>query len=220
MSKKPKVFLFDMDHTLIDNDCDVSWKKFIVKHNLGPADSLETADYFFEEYKKGTLDFNAFMQFQLAEFRGRSEVEMMQWAEQHFQEYVKAKIYPEALTRVSELIDRGEMVAILTSTNRVIAAPVARFFGVRHLLATDLDMEAGTRYTGFVRGVYNGGQGKVVVADRYCKVFRWTLADAAYYGDGYLDRFILDEAGFPVAVNPSPELRKIAVERDWPIINW
>ncbi|MDD4317242.1 MAG: hypothetical protein PHV75_01855, partial [Victivallaceae bacterium] len=59
-----------------------------------------------------------------------------------------------------------------------------------------------------------------VVGDRYCKVFRWTLADAAYYGDGYLDRFILDEAGFPVAVNPSPELRKIAVERDWPIINW
>ncbi len=34
MAKEPKIYLFDMDHTLIDNDCDVSWKQFVVRHNL------------------------------------------------------------------------------------------------------------------------------------------------------------------------------------------
>lgn len=219
MAKKPKVFLFDMDHTLIDNDCDVSWKHFIVKHNIGPADSLEKADYFYGEYKKGTLDFNAFMQFQLAEFRQQSEVEMMKLADWHFEEYVKNKIYPEAAAMVANLLKDGERVAILTATNRVLAAPLARFLGIKHLLATDLETVDG-RYSGFAQGVFNVGKGKITLAERYCQVFGLTLAETAYYGDGYLDRYILDAVGFPTAVNPASELKVIAKDKKWPILNW
>lgn len=219
MAKKPKVFLFDMDHTLIDNDCDVSWKHFVVKHNIGPANSLEKADYFYGEYKKGTLDLNAFMQFQLAEFRQQSEFEMMKLADWHFEEYVKDKIYPEAATIVANLLKAGEKVAILTATNRVLAAPLACHLGIKHLLATDLEVAEG-HYTGFARGVFNVGKGKITLAERYCKVFALTLAEAAYYGDGYLDRYILGAVGFPVVVNPAPELRTIAESKKWPIKNW
>lgn len=219
MAKKPKVFLFDMDHTLIDNDCDVSWKHFIVKHNIGPANSLERADYFYGEYKKGTLDLNAFMEFQLAEFRQQSEVEMAKLADWHFKEYVQDKIYPDAAVTVKKRLKAGERVAILTSTNRVLAAPLACYLGINHLLATDLETIDGC-YTGFAQGVFNVGKGKITLAERYCKVFGLTLADAAYYGDGYLDRYILDAVGFPIAVNPAPELKTIAKDKKWPILKW
>ena len=34
MEKGASVFFFDMDHTLINADCDVTWKYFVVRHGL------------------------------------------------------------------------------------------------------------------------------------------------------------------------------------------
>ena len=44
-----KLHIFDMDHTLINNDCDVSWKQFAVKHQYADASALQEADDFFED---------------------------------------------------------------------------------------------------------------------------------------------------------------------------
>ena len=38
--------IFDMDHTLIEADCDVTWKQFLVSEGLAPASALAEADRF------------------------------------------------------------------------------------------------------------------------------------------------------------------------------
>ena len=43
-----RLHIFDMDGTLIDNDCDVSWKLFLVRSGIAPRDDLELADRFYE----------------------------------------------------------------------------------------------------------------------------------------------------------------------------
>ena len=40
MKGSPEFYFFDMDHTLIDNDCDVSWKDFMVAEKLAPPEAL------------------------------------------------------------------------------------------------------------------------------------------------------------------------------------
>jgi HAD superfamily hydrolase (TIGR01490 family) len=220
MTKEPKIYLFDMDHTLIDNDCDVSWKQFVVRHSIGPADSLEKADYYYREYCAGTLDFNEFIKFQLAEFKGSTEVEMASLADWHFNEYVKDRIYPDAVKLVKSLLAKNKIVAILSSTNRVLAAPVARALGIRYILTPDLEMVRGNWYTGYLRGSYPVGPGKVETARRFCSVFNVSLAETAYYGDAVLDQFILGESGFPTVVNPHPELAEIARKNKWPELIW
>ena len=67
-----KVYFFDMDHTLIDNDCDVSWKEFTVAHGLAPRSHLEEAERFFDDYNRGCLDTAKFIRFQLSEFVGKT----------------------------------------------------------------------------------------------------------------------------------------------------
>ena len=38
------LYVWDMDHTIIDNDCDVSWKKFLVEKKIAPESDFEEAD--------------------------------------------------------------------------------------------------------------------------------------------------------------------------------
>ena len=71
-----KVYIFDMDSTLIHADCDVTWKSFAVRHKLAPESAIAQADAFYEDYKNGCLDPVAFMRFQLAEFTGNTPEEM------------------------------------------------------------------------------------------------------------------------------------------------
>ena len=46
-----KLYILDMDGTLIDHDCDVSWKEFLVAEGIAPRSDLELAEKFFAERK-------------------------------------------------------------------------------------------------------------------------------------------------------------------------
>ena len=60
----------------------------------------------------------------------------------------------------------------------------------------------------------------LALAEQWAARHGVTLADFAYYGDSVNDVQILEAVGFPNTVNPSGELRRIAEERNWPILNW
>lgn len=217
--KTPAVYFFDMDHTLINNDCDVSWKQFAVRHNLAPESDLAEADRYFDDYNAGTLDVEEFYLFQFREFIGKTPEEMRPLAELHFEEYVRPHIYPEARKLVGSLLDAGFPVAILTSTNSVVAQPLAECLGIREVLGTTLELADG-RYTGRITGTYGAQEGKVEIAAAWAAGHGFALADFAYYGDSVNDVNILNAVGFPFAVNPAPELLKLAREKVWPVLGW
>jgi phosphoserine phosphatase len=59
--------IFDLDNTLIAGDSDHSWGVFLVEKQLVDADAYRLAnDRFYAEYKNGTLDIRAYLQFSLA----------------------------------------------------------------------------------------------------------------------------------------------------------
>ncbi|MDR0932143.1 MAG: haloacid dehalogenase-like hydrolase, partial [Victivallales bacterium] len=105
--KIPEVYFFDMDNTLIDNDCDVSWKLFAVKHHLAPESDLVEAKRFFDDYNAGTLNAEEFYSFQFREFVGHTESEMLDLSWQHFDEFVKDHIYSEGVKLVKEVLNQG-----------------------------------------------------------------------------------------------------------------
>ena len=212
----PDPVFFDMDHTLIDNDCDVSWKTFLVSEGFAPPDSCRLADLFYEQYRQGALDIERFLAFQLAEFRGNAPEEMARLARRHYEAAVRETVYEEARLEVERALTQGRRVALLTATNEVIAAPIARAFGIEHVLATRLEMSDG-RYTGAIEGVYCHGKGKIVHARAFCRQWDCSLETAAYYGDSTSDIPMLAAVGHPVAVNPGPDLTAAAKAEGWPI---
>lgn len=214
MSDEIKFYWFDMDHTLINNDCDVSWKKYVVKHALGPADSMKKADDFFEQYNRGELDYEAFLKFQLAEFAGQTEAVMTAHSLAHFNEFVRDKVYADAKNYIGRLRSEGKKTGILTATNTVLAKPLADYMEVDYLLGTTLELRNGV-YTGGWLPPFGGGEGKVEILSGFAAQTGVSLADIAYFGDSINDRFILETVGHPFAVNPSPALKALAKERGW-----
>jgi len=216
---KPEIYFFDMDHTLIDNDCDLSWKKFLVKHGLAPPEALAEAERFYQEYRENKLDLTEFLSFQNREFKGKTKDEMRLLTEQHFHEIVEPRIYPAAKRLVQQLKQQNRIIAICTSTNSAITEPLAEALDVEHVLATELEME-GNQYTGRISGIYVGGEGKVKVARGFCQQFGKGLDSAVYYGDSVADIPLLERVSRAVVVNPGPGMRKRAQDNGWDIQQW
>lgn len=214
--RSTQLSVFDMDHTLIDNDCDVSWKTFLVEKGLASRESLDQAAEFYEQYVAGRLDLDAFLAFQLAEFIGRSPEEMQKLAREHCRAMVQPRIYQDAIAEVKVAQLAGRITTICTSTNNVIAAPVAELFGINNLIATKLEVAGGV-FTGRIEGAYCGGDGKVGAVKQFCRKHNTTLAAVTYYGDSQADIPLLTAVGDPIAVNPGPVLHELAVAKGWQI---
>lgn len=211
---------FDMDHTLIRNDCDVSWKYFLVRKGLADAGETERlADHFYQQYLARTLVPEEFMAFQLREFQGRTPDEVALLAREHFETVVRPLIYPGALKLVRELASQGRRLAIVTSTNNAVARPVADFFGISELFGATPEV-AGGRYTGRMTGIYPVREGKVKILENYCREHALKPEQFAYYGDSMSDADILGTVGEPHAVNPGEELARLAAERGWAVENF
>ncbi len=214
-----KFFWFDMDHTLINNDCDVSWKEFVVKHQLAGPETMLVAEKFFEQYNQGKLDVELFEQFQLEEFVGKNAEEMRVLAEHHFVEFVLPTVYPKAKEMFEQLQAEDKKIGILTATSSVLAQPVATYFKADILFGSEITMEDG-KFLNRYRPPYAGGEGKVRILQEFSQATKIPMSQMAYFGDSINDRFVLSAVGHPFATNPSAELLALAQEKNWQIIDF
>lgn len=214
-----KLHIFDMDETLIENDCDVSWKEFLVAEGIAPRSALDEAAKFLEEYDRGVMDVAAFCRFQFREFVGRSAEEMRPVCEKHFRVRVLPAIRPKAEAFLGKLLRAGADCVIVTSTADPIARPLAEYLRVGGSYGTPLEIVNG-RFTGNLAGGYYAQEGKVKVLKMLCERKHLSPREVAAYGDSINDLPLLSACGCPFAVSPSPALEKAARENKWAILDW
>lgn len=220
LSEKPAVVFFDMDHTVISIDCDVSWKYFLSSEGLAPASDCAKADHFLEIYHKGESSCEEFVEFQLHEFIGNTENEMQELAQRHFESAVRKTVYPSAQLEIENLLTLDIPIVLLTGTNRIIAEPVARLLGMSDLIATELEI-LDERFTGKIIEPYLMKEGKVKLADEYCSANHTSLNEAVFYADSITDVPLLEKVGRPVVINPNgKKLLELAKSRKWRIEHW
>lgn len=212
-------YVFDMDHTLIENDCDVSWKEFCVAEKLAPASDIAEADRFYQQYLDGKLDPEEFLTFQLREFIGNDEDAMRELAHRHFDSVVKNRVRPKAFEYVKNLLAAGKRCAILTSTNEIIARPIGEFFGIKEVYGAQLEMQNGV-FTGRRCGVYTAGEGKAQVVRDLSQTSGIPLSEFAAFGDSINDLPLLKVVGEPYAVSPGESLAHEAEKLGFTVLDW
>src|SRR5690606_8370607 len=147
--------------------------------------------------------------------------ELAEWHETFMAEVVRPAILPIAEKLVQEHIAQGDLCAIVTATNEFVTAPIARAFGIPHLIATIPEARNG-RYTGRIQGVPSFQAGKVVRVNAWLQDMGLKLSDFAssyFYSDSPNDLPLLEAVTHPIATNPSPTLRQLARERGWTILD-
>ena len=216
---KKKLALFDLDHTLIDGDSDVSWAQFLIEEGvLHPEEYHAKNIWFAERYKDGTLDIHEFLDFQLAPIARRPRAQLDAW----HQQFMQRKIRPIIHARTPQLLagHDGALKALVTATNRFITAPIAAELGIPNLIATDIE-EVDGEFTGRPRGTPSFREGKITRVNEWLAGQGAKLGDyeSWFYSDSLNDLPLLELVDHPVAVDPDPTLRAKAGERGWEVIS-
>jgi HAD superfamily hydrolase (TIGR01490 family) len=217
-----RLTLFDLDGTLLPADSDHAFGEFMVA--IGWADGEQWRrrnDEFYADYQAGCLDLDAYVDFATSAGRHRRHDELEAARERFMREVIAPQLRVPALELVGRHRAAGDLIAIVTATNEVVTAPIARAFGVDHLIAVELERDGDGRVTGRVRGVPSFRDGKIRRVDDWLAGLGRRFVDferITFYSDSTNDLPLLERATDPVATNPSPALEAIARERGWPIL--
>lgn len=147
----------------------------------------------------------------------RSEIEHL--VEEALEEVVAPLVYAEALFLIDEHMREGRDVYIVSASPEEVVRPLARYIGVENVIATRAKIDEDGRYTGEV-DLYAYGPAKAEAVRALAAERGIDLTDSYAYSDSVTDQPLLEAVGHPVVVNPDKDLRDLAEERGWPILDF
>ena len=211
--------IFDLDNTLLNGDSDHAWGEFLCEKGIVDSEFYrQSNDYFYQQYKAGSLDIYEFLEFAL---KPLADNEPQRLSELH-QEFMTTKVAPMMLPKAATLLqkhrDQGDYLLIITATNRFVTGPIAEALGVDDTLATEPEQVDG-RYTGKVAGTPCFQSGKVERLNTWLAQTQHSLDNSYFYSDSINDKPLLDRVTNPVAVDPDERLKQAAEDNCWPIIS-
>lgn len=219
---KPRIALFDLDHTLLPIDSDHAWGEFTqVLGWTDPVRFKQRNDEFYEHYKAGTLDVHDYVRFATEALRQRSPREAQAAHRQFMQSVIEPAIRPAALELVRGHQQAGDLTVIVTATNEFVTRPIADAFGVKELIAVELERGADGWITGEILGVPSLREGKITRVAGWLveRGLDWHGVETVFYSDSMNDLPLLERVDHPVATNAEARLRAIASQRGWRILD-
>jgi HAD superfamily phosphoserine phosphatase-like hydrolase len=193
--------LFDLDNTLLAGDSDFEWAQYLIDRGVLDREVYEARNQqFYDQYKAGTLDIHEFLDFQLKPLSRHPRKVLDEW----HADYMHSRIMP-----------------MIRQSNSFVTAPIAREFGIEHLIATDPEVRNG-EFTGGVTGTPCFREGKVTRLGSWLAAHGKTLksvSKSTFYSDSHNDLPLLEQVTHPVAVDPDASLRAQAVARGWPVMS-
>jgi HAD superfamily hydrolase (TIGR01490 family) len=217
-----RLVLFDLDNTLLTGDSDYEWGQFLVDSGV-----LDRANYeaqnrsYYEQYVAGTLDIHEYLGFALRPLAEHAPQQLAGWHAQFMRDRIVPMITPAARALVRDHLAAGDLCAIITATNSFVTAPIAREFGVTHLIATEPECRDG-RFSGRVAGTPCFREGKLRRLDEWLAARGERLeqfAESVFYSDSHNDLPLLERVTRPIAVDPDEALGAEAARRGWAVVS-
>ena len=214
--------LFDLDNTILAGDSDYNWSRFLIQEGyLDGAIHAEKNEKFYADYKAGTLDIYAFVEFQFKPLARNPRTVLNQLLKKYVEEVIKPMITEKARALVKRHQDEGDLIIVITATNSFITKPIAELFGIENLIGTDPEEKEG-EFTGKVSGLPSFKEGKVTRLEAWLKNKNLSLASfekSYFYSDSHNDLPLMQKVTHPVAVDSDDVLSEYAQSKGWPQIS-
>ncbi|MFM1781803.1 MAG: hypothetical protein RLZZ181_578 [Pseudomonadota bacterium] len=214
--------LFDLDNTILAGDSDYNWSRFLIQEGyLDGAIHAEKNEQFYADYKNGTLDIFAFVEFQFKPLARNPRSILNQLLKKYVEELIKPMITDKARALVKKHQEAGDLIIVITATNSFITKPIAALFGIENLIGTDPEEKEG-EFTGKVSGTPSFKEGKVTRLEAWLKSKNLSLASfekSYFYSDSHNDLPLMEKVTHPVAVDSDDILSEYATSKGWPQIS-
>ena len=211
--------IFDLDHTLLNGDSDYLWGEYMVANQV-----VDKAEYqrinkaFLRDYQRGQLDNDSYLQFALKPLTQHPVEKLYNWRSDYVENWIKPIIATGTEDLLNKHREQGDTLIIVSATNLFITEPIAELLGISYILSTEPEI-VDHRYTGHYLGIPTYKEGKVLALKAWLEDREHSLDNSYFYSDSINDLPLLEQVSIPVAVNPDDNLRSIARDRDWEILD-
>lgn len=220
MSNARELTLFDLDHTLIPFDSGLHWARFGVEQGVFDARVAETYLAQCCAYVEGRVDIGALHRLAVATLTC-FDLDEAAGLQARFVRAIVGDIPAAASALVARHRQAGDLCAIVTTTNELVAQPFAQVLGVDALLATRLVVDSDA-YPGAIDGLPCHGEEKIQRVETWLsgQGLGWQdFATTRFYSDSFSDLPLLERVDEPIVVRPDARLRAHALAHAWQIID-
>jgi HAD superfamily hydrolase (TIGR01490 family) len=148
---------------------------------------------------------------------GRSQAELVEMGNEIVEERILPRVYPDIFRVIEQHREGGALTYLVTAAPIELASSIAIALDMDGAVGTESELDANGYYTGRLVGAIMHGPEKAKAAAEVAEVAGIDLADCLAYSDSISDLPLLESVGYPHAVNPEHELRRLAMQRGWPI---
>jgi HAD superfamily hydrolase (TIGR01490 family) len=210
---------FDMDRTLIRVNSGRLWLDYLRARGEISLVEMMRALAWLAQYKLSILDMDTVSKRVVAGMAGDSEDELAEKSSAFFAAHVAEHICDEGRNAILRHRAQGHEIALLTSSTRYFAQPLADALGIEHVLCTRLGVKDGM-FDGTIEPPPCFGAGKVAHAERFCEDHGLDLEGSFFYTDSYSDLPMLERVAGARVVNPDARLSRFAARVGWEVLSW
>ncbi|MEH6633647.1 MAG: HAD-IB family hydrolase [Halopseudomonas aestusnigri] len=153
-------------------------------------------------------------------FAGRTVPQVADCAEQWFQNLertVDDLFHTAIIEKLEEHLHKGEVPVFISGSFPAVLIPSARRFGVKHILATTMEVVEG-RYTGEILPPQTIGAGKAEAVASFLAKTQVSAQVCYAYGDDISDLPMLEAVGHPFVVSGGRGLEDHARKVGWSVL--
>ena len=218
LSLRPRVAAFDCDGTLWSGDAGEGFFSWELQQGLVSEEIAQWARARYADYKAGLVDEDTMCGEMVTMHCGLREETVQQACDTYFAQGIAANIFPEMQQLVERLQVSGCDVWAVSSSNQWIIRSAMRYFAIpqNRILAAEVAIQNGALGPTITDRLIQvpSGPGKVE-AIRFALQSSPDRSPDCAFGNAIWDREMLAISKHPFAINPNPDLQKIALANGW-----
>lgn len=221
MTGHAEAAFFDLDKTILARSSALAFAKPFYKGGLiGRSDVVRSAyaQFLFLASGADHNQMESMRKYMSDLVNGWDVAKVREIVAETIDEIIDPVIYEEAVALIDEHHSAGRDVIVISSSGTEVVEPIGDRLGVDIAIGTQMAIEDG-RYTGEIL-FYAYGEGKSAAMQELATERGYDLTRSYAYSDSITDLPMLEIVGHPTAVNPDDDLRTIAADRGWPIVDF
>ncbi len=212
-----KLTVFDLDRTIVADNCSMAFCRYLVAQKILPYSSLLYSFYFYIKHVFLGMSLSD-LHSQVFErcLRGKSLDHLNVHIDPFLKEYLFSKLYPPAIAKLRLAQHLGHYTLILSSSPSFLVGKIAQFLGVNEWRATEYAIDK-ERNLCHIASMMQGEE-KASCVKEIADQFAIARDKITAFSDSFLDLPLLLSVGTPVAVNPDRKLRRFSELNQWAIL--
>ncbi|HTS97275.1 MAG TPA: HAD family hydrolase [Streptosporangiaceae bacterium] len=210
---------FDLDKTIISRSSTLAFGPSFYRHGLITRSEAVRTALAQLAFRLGGADHQQMerVRAQVGNLcRGWSADRVSDIVRRHLNETILPLVYADARRLIAAHGSAGQDVIIVSTSGLEMVAPIGALLGASEVIATRMKVADGC-YTGEME-FWAYGEAKASRVRELASARGYRLPDCYAYSDSITDLPMLEAVGHPRAVNPDRALRRVARERDWPVL--